>query len=98
MSLRTQFPSASRSAPLPAHWHGCGSRPRISAKFSVKQPGTRIESTNTGGTAQPSSSLNKRKDTAMMDNKVKDALDQARAASQELHRAISDAAAKRSGA
>jgi len=34
----------------------------------------------------------------MMDTKVKDALDHARAAAQELHRTISDAAAKRTGA
>jgi hypothetical protein len=34
----------------------------------------------------------------MPDTKVKDAVDKARAAAQELHRAISDAAAKRGGA
>jgi hypothetical protein len=34
----------------------------------------------------------------MADTKVKDAVDKARAAAQELHRAISDAAAKRGGA
>jgi adenylyl- and sulfurtransferase ThiI len=42
--------------------------------------------------------LNKRKETAMMDTKTKEALDHARAAVQELHGAISDAAAKRTGA
>jgi phage shock protein A len=34
----------------------------------------------------------------MQDTKVKDAVDQVRTAAQELHRAISDAAAKRGGA
>ena len=34
----------------------------------------------------------------MQDTQVKDAVDKARAAAQELHRAISDAAAKRGGA
>ncbi|HUL10657.1 MAG TPA: hypothetical protein VLU73_00575 [Methylococcaceae bacterium] len=34
----------------------------------------------------------------MMDTKVKDALDHIRASTQELHKAISDAAAKRGGA
>jgi hypothetical protein len=39
-----------------------------------------------------------RKETVMPDTKTKDAVDKARAATQELHRAISDAAAKRGGA
>jgi hypothetical protein len=39
-----------------------------------------------------------RKDSVMVDTKVKDALDYVRAGAQELHGAISDAAAKRGGA
>jgi hypothetical protein len=39
-----------------------------------------------------------RKDKVMQDSKVKDAVDKARASAQELHKAISDAAAKRGGA
>ena len=39
-----------------------------------------------------------RKETVMADTKVKDALDHVRASAQELHGAISDAAAKRGGA
>jgi hypothetical protein len=40
----------------------------------------------------------RRKGTIMPDTQVKDAVDQVRAAAQELHKAISDAAAKQGGA